>query len=876
MVVPQSPLLPAKSHGRWSLAWSPAAGLSLSLDNIPVAVKSTLYVVKAGWTGQLFGMPSAKWSTTGWVAVPGGFAAEVIATNPDVSVTYRFSITDPDGIQVDMTANLLRDIPAEIEYACAYLSSPLLIGNSGYADGAPLRIPSRLPAPGRSQQQNRLCPDAFRSWEVNTAIGNLQCEVISSAGNVLFDARSDTQGWAKAYPVFWMGIGSPAAPITNGKPLSHSLRLSVGPRPETPKGRVVSVKPSGISQRIFTPPPPVIIPTPKFQRIDTANRMRIRCKNIALMGSLPNELRTRFETLCRSAGITINAKSSTRLVVGIAKTTAGGYPEGYEIRASGNEIRLTGTDNAGLRWGIETLFQLVTKDASGDVYIPKTDIKDWPSLGFRGVHLFFGKTAPYFHGKLISRLFAPFKLNQMVIQCEQSKWRSAPDVAPVWAGTAAQLTEEARVAAQHGITLTPLVQGYGHMEWLFGTAERRQFAEDPETPYALNFSNQKGVELVRNVMLDAAKAVPGTAFHIGLDEVTMRGRFPYITKGKDFVTLFIDSVTYWQSSLRTVGRETWLWGDMLLHPSECGPSFGTAPSASDAKRLRAALPKDVTIFDWQYSALSKYPSLDLLKSSGFTKRVACTWWDPANIKSLAGAAAANGALGCLCTTWCGYESKESVLAGEERRQFIAMVHAAEHFWNGGATQAAWDAGDIFNARYDGKSRNPVSETDAIAIPITVLPRKVDPRITPKSAATRPSIGWLLKPDKPLIIGGMLQRGAKLSSVRISIPPSARSLWLLMGASHASPAGTEIGKVVIKTGSRQTEDLLIYGRDLAAIDDSIACVSGPVVQQHIAEDGGNILLRGRVIELPKGANEVEVRGGQAGSALLVYGMAAEVE
>jgi hypothetical protein len=154
MVVPQSPLLHAKSHGRWSLAWSPAAGLSLSLDNIPVAVKSTLYVVKAGWTGQLFGMPSAKWSTTGWVAVPGGFAAEVIATNPDVSVTYRFSITDPDGIQVDMTANLLRDIPAEIEYACAYLSSPLLIGNSGYADGAPLRIPSRLPAPGRSQQQN--------------------------------------------------------------------------------------------------------------------------------------------------------------------------------------------------------------------------------------------------------------------------------------------------------------------------------------------------------------------------------------------------------------------------------------------------------------------------------------------------------------------------------------------------------------------------------------------------------------------------------------------------------------------------------------------------------------------------------------------------
>ena len=159
----QSSALPVKVHGRWGIGWTPAAGLSLTLDGISIAVKSSLYVVKAGWTGQLFGMPSAKWSTTGWVAIPGGFAAEVVATNPDVSVTYRFSITDPDGIQVDMTANLLRDIPAEIEYACAYIASPALIGSSGYADGAPFRIPSRLPKPGRSQQENRLCPDGCRS-----------------------------------------------------------------------------------------------------------------------------------------------------------------------------------------------------------------------------------------------------------------------------------------------------------------------------------------------------------------------------------------------------------------------------------------------------------------------------------------------------------------------------------------------------------------------------------------------------------------------------------------------------------------------------------------------------------------------------------------
>jgi hypothetical protein len=462
----------------------------------------------------------------------------------------------------------------------------------------------------------------------------------------------------------------------------------------------------------------------------------------------------------------------------------------------------------------------------------------------------------------------------MVIQCEQAKWPSAPDIAPAWAGTAAQLTEEARFAAQHGIALTPLVQGYGHMEWLFGTAARRQFAEDPETPYALNFSNKQGVELVRGIMLDAAKAVSGSAFHIGLDEVTMRGRFPYITKGKDFVTLFTSAVTYWQSNLRTAGRETWLWGDMLLHPSECGPSFGTAPSASDAKRLRAALPKDVTIFDWQYSALSKYPSLDVLKASGFTKRVACTWWDPANIKSLAVAAAVNGALGGLCTTWCGYESKESVLAGEVRRLFVAMVHAAEHFWNGGATQPAWDAGDIFNARYDGRSGGASTETDAYLASLPKPGGRVDGRITPTTKRPMATTGWQFPPAAPAAIGGILQRGSKAQVIRVELPRGSRKVWLVMGASHAAPPGSLVGEVSIVSGMSRVVEPLLYGRDIAAIDDALACTAGPVVQQLTSVDGGNLLLRGRVVNIPAGAQFIELRGGTSGSALLVYALAVE--
>jgi hypothetical protein len=215
-----------------------------------------------------------------------------------------------------------------------------------------------------------------------------------------------------------------------------------------------------------------------------------------------------------------------------------------------------------------------------------------------------------------------------------------------------------------------------------------------------------------------------------------------------------------------------------------------------------------------------------------------------------------------------------VLASEERRQFVAMVHAAEHFWNGGATQPAWDAGDIFNARYDGRSGGASTETDAYLTPLPKATGRVDGRITPTNKLHVATTGWQFPSVPPAAIGGILQRGSKTQAMRVELPRGSRTVWLVMGASHAAPAGSLVGEISIVTGKSRMVEPLLYGRDIAAIDDSLACTAGPVVQLLTSVDGGNLFLRGRVVSIPAGAQLIELRGGTSGSALLVYAIAVE--
>src|SRR5690606_652680 len=77
------------------------------------------------------------------------------------------------------------------------------------------------------------------------------------------------------------------------------------------------------------------------------------------------------------------------------------------------------------------------------------------------------------------------------------------------------------------VDLIPLIQSLGHSEWIFTNGHNLDIAEDPDMPYAYSPTNPRTYDFIFSVYQEALDFFQPKGFHIGHDEVTMRGRFPY-------------------------------------------------------------------------------------------------------------------------------------------------------------------------------------------------------------------------------------------------------------------------------------------------------------------------------------------------------------
>ncbi len=804
--------LPEARVGRLAASWRPATGLLLKVGGVPVVRQSSLFLVKRGWKGTLLGQSSAGWSTDGWKeASDGSQSATLTARNEHAEAMYTLKLSEA---ALDVALKLTRrsQEPADWEYAAGYVSGNLL--------------QSPPPKPGRTQEQNRIL-----SREFLTPLGKISLRASGDAGpDTLFDARSDSQGWAQAFPTLWWGIGSPAPefPLDATRTVTFSVAVSPrSPNPESPS-RWVPGEPNkeesasgspllGLGDRVpnaFLPPVarvPRVIPTPKEARF-SAESFPLRGGQVIFHDDSHREAaRLLAEGILARTGLKLGVKSQPGAGLMIGKGVAPNppsKPEGYAVAVTKSGVQAAGTDPQGALWAAQTLLQLVENGK-----IRGATISDWPTLALRGVHLFHGQSAPAFHKKLIERVFSPFKLNTLILQVEQVRWDADPLVAPSWAGTRAGLTDEITFAKAHGLTTFPLIQGYGHMEWLFQKPANRELAEDPQTPYAVNFSNPDAVRYLEGFLSEADTLFGASAFHIGLDEVTMRGRFPYRSEGKNFVDLFTDGAAHWSDFFKKRGKKTWMWADMALHPSEVAPCFGTAPSKEAARAVREKLLKDIILFDWQYGPHTRYPSLKLLKDAGFKNIVAATWYNPKNIDGFARAAAEVGALGAIQTTWCGYESKEAVLDTIERRQFSSMVLAAEAFWNGGS-RATWKPEDVFSEAWAATS---------------VTGSRPRAGFTLGKKTRRLADGVLYDTSMPRILCGPLETRPHPSALTVPLGRRVSELRLLLSTTHRTDPGVCVGTVKIILASGEVREIpLVYGKNVAASGDPATCPDAPTL------------------------------------------------
>ena len=377
------------------------------------------------------------------------------------------------------------------------------------------------------------------------------------------------------------------------------------------------------------------------------------------------------------------------------------HAEGYVLLVGPHRIVVAGHDPHGTFYGAQTLCQMLDKDTHG-VYAHGGTITDYPSLPWRGVHLFVGNHALPFHQKLIVSVLARLKMNNLVLQCEQAKWDTLGPGAPPWAMSKADLKAEIAFARRYGLTVTPLVNSAGHLPWLFQDPANLPLAEDPQTPYAANVSNLATYQKLFQLYDEVLDTFHPDTLHIGGDEVTQRGRFPFRSIGKypTVAAAFTAHITKLHNHLKARGVKTMLWSDMILSPGDAKDATN-APTPAQAAEMRAGLPKDTILTDWHYRVDDPFTSPLLLRRAGFGPVIGGTWAVSGNIIGFSRALTQQHQRGLLQTTWAGYNSSEANLK-HEKRQFAAFVLAADCAWNGGTfdpKRLPYDPDKVFDRLY---------------------------------------------------------------------------------------------------------------------------------------------------------------------------------
>jgi len=525
----------------------------------------------------------------------------------------------------------------------------------------------------------------------------------------------------------------------------------------------------------------------------------------------------------------------------------------YYLQVDEQGIILVGRDTQGAFYGAQTLVQLL-QPSLGALVVQPARIVDYPSLRWRGVHL-FGSTQPDFLPRLIQNVITPAKFNHLVIECGYAQWET---IRPAWVDISAPkpiLQEAVRTARANLLEPIPLVQSLGHMYWVFRNDANLELAEDPETPWAISPRRPQTRPFLQRLYDEVFQLFQPRHFHVGLDEVALRGRFPYRpeSQGATKAELFTEHAEWLYQELKGRGVErVYMWGDALLAPGEAHDGGAQARSPEEARYVRERLSKlpDLVICDWHYTPTEPegYISLNGLQRAGFTNLIATTWYDPMNIHTFARAAQQRRIGGLLQSTWAGYSLNENTLRTQEFRQFVAYLLAGLYAWDTNAPapdQLPFDVEALFHDWYR-REPTPLQTRSGFTVRLAELANHALTEWHSAFQNLPAGSVWLGghryeiagEPNAPkgVMMGGYLVPGDPVrypQSITIPLERPVRCLYLLTTVAHSVEQGAVVAELTVEYADGTSESVpLRYGIHLRAWNDPRYAFEGrPVWSQR---------------------------------------------
>jgi len=357
--------------------------------------------------------------------------------------------------------------------------------------------------------------------------------------------------------------------------------------------------------------------------------------------------------------------------------------DAYRLIVTPKGVEIHGTGPAALRYGVETLLQLIGPNGR----IPCCHIEDSADLRLRGLMLDISR------GKVPTRksledlidTCVALKLNVLMLYTEHTfRFKKHPQIgrydSPL---TARTLTALDAYAAERFVDLVPCLQSLGHMEHILKLPAYEEMAET-ENGWTIAPSHPRSLPFLGDLYDEYLPLFRSPWFNANCDEPWDLGRGLSAKRSKALGPggLYLEHVHKLQRLAADHGKRMMIWGDVVhAHPDRI-----------------PEIDPNLVLLDWWYEAEFNFDrvkifarhNIDFLVCAGTSSwnslfpRVANSL---ANISGWADAGRKHGALGLLNTDWGDHGHYN--LQGNS---LLAYAWGAQEAWSGTSRPSDFDRG----------------------------------------------------------------------------------------------------------------------------------------------------------------------------------------
>lgn len=247
--------------------------------------------------------------------------------------------------------------------------------------------------------------------------------------------------------------------------------------------------------------------------------------------------------------------------------------QGYLLQMERGTVKITGSSENGLFYGIQSFLQLLKPSVAGTLLLPEGTVTDWPDLELRVIHW-----DTKHHQDRIETLkryideAASFKANAIAFEIEDKyEYPSHPVIGAPGAFTKAQMQELTAYALERFIQLIPMVQAPAHMAYVLKHPEFAHLRADSSN-YQICMCDDEAIKLIFDMYQDMIDATPGVKyFLVSTDEIYFAGicgkcKKPYNDHNRSLT--WVDFVKKANKFMEKHGRKMISWIEYPLQPED--------------------------------------------------------------------------------------------------------------------------------------------------------------------------------------------------------------------------------------------------------------------------------------------------------------------